>query len=347
ALSVLAASCSKNEGTPDPGKEATRTVSLAGKSTRAVIDEDDQAAVEDLEENENLVNNFTAFVFNANTGRLEAKGSPSPNALSVTIPNLNTATPKRVVVLANTSIDIQVGGNYSELSSAVNFIDLDTQEFGHVTSGGGMAMYGEETVSLNEGTNSKTIYIDRLAAKVKVSKVTVTPDPELGFSAGDLQNFKLTGVTMQKVVGKAGFLGGNDGVLYGGIAGGDNASTVQKDYLADQFDPSLQSFTQGQTRTYNNFFYVLPNDGVSIDSKEHYTMVALVGEYYGEVVYFPVEIKDEEDVMVKMNTTYTLEFKIKDLGGSPGPEIPKGEAELEVNVVVNDWHFAPTQQVEW
>ncbi|MCC8034326.1 MAG: hypothetical protein LIO77_00105 [Rikenellaceae bacterium] len=347
ALAALAASCSNNDETPDPGKEATLTISLAGRTTRAVIDENDQSAVEDLTEKENIVNNFTAYVFNANTGRLEAKGSPAGNALSVTIPDLNTATPKRVVVIANTAIDISVGGNYSELRSAVNFIDLDTQEFGKVDSGEGMAMYGEKTVSLAEGTNRETVYIDRLAAKVKVSRVTVAPDPDLGFSAEDLQNFRLTGVTMQKVVGNAGFMGDNDGVLYGGITGGDNASTVQRSYLTDEFDAALQSFTDGQTRTYNNFFYVLPNDGVAADGKEHHTMLTLIGEYYGDVVYFPVEVKDEDRMLVKMNTSYTLEFRIKDLGGSPGPEIPKGEAELEVDVIVNDWYTAPTQVVEW
>lgn len=353
ALAALVASCStEDEPGTATGGEASVVVRIA-TSTRAALP---AVPGEDVQEAENIVRSFTAYVFNHTTGRLEAKASGAPGATSVKVENLNSATQKAIVVTANTDIDIEVGGNYSDFESKLMDLDDEPHSYEEVlaSESKGFAMFGRTApVTLSEGDgNTATVSIERLVAKVTLGKlmVKIQTDEEaedyLGYTEEHLDKFTVTGVTMQKVIGRAGFLGQNMGVLYGCMTGAGLATTEPKSYLYDK--EWNHTFINGEQKTLGNYFYVMPNDGASGD----YTMMTVVADFDGEEVYFPVIInRDREQSQsvgkVENNTWYTLDLTIKDLLGSVDPETPKGEASLEVTVRVLDWTVVPTQEEEW
>ncbi|MCD8172329.1 MAG: fimbrial protein [Alistipes sp.] len=354
ALAALVASCSTDDQADTvTGGEASVVVRIAA-GTRAELPAEPG---EEVQEAENIVRSFTAYVFNYTTGRLEAKASGDAGATSVRIANLNSASQKTIVVTANTDVDIAVGGNYSEFESKLMDLDNEPHSYEEVRQSGskGFAMFGRTApVTLAEGDdNTETVSLERLVAKVTLGKLMVKiqtdedADDYLGFNETHLENFFITGVSMQKVVGRAGFLGQNSGVLYGGLTGDGLASTVQKTYLYD--NDWNYAFTNGEQKTLGNYFYVMPSDGGAAGD---YTMMTVVASFYGEEVYFPVVInRDREESQsvgkIDNNTWYTLDLTIKDLNGSMDPETPKGEASLEVTVKVLDWDVLPAQEEEW
>ena len=174
ASASLSVSCSKDDTEKTLSEEtASLTVTLNGQAprTKAVAPPED---ADELEKAENTVKNATVFVFNAN-GTLDKRQTLAAPSLSATISGL-LAGEKRVVVVANvpSSVTFPDGINYSWFADADNVIDLDTQS----PETNGLFMSGEDMVTLTaNSTAAKTISISRIAAKIKLGTVTISPDP--------------------------------------------------------------------------------------------------------------------------------------------------------------------------
>lgn len=215
ASASLSVSCSKDDTEKTLSEEtASLTVTLNGQAprTKAVAPPED---ADELEKAENTVKNATVFVFNAN-GTLDKRQTLAAPSLSATISGL-LAGEKRVVVVANvpSSVTFPDGINYSWFADAGNVIDLDTQS----PETNGLFMSGEDMVTLTaNSTAAKTISISRIAAKIKLGTVTISPDP-----GHDPDKFVLNKVIVMKARGSA-MMGlpsaaYTPDVFYGGMAG--------------------------------------------------------------------------------------------------------------------------------
>ena len=301
--------------------------------TKAVAPPED---ADELEKAENTVKNATVFVFNAN-GTLDKRQTLAAPSLSATISGL-LAGEKRVVVVANvpSSVTFPDGINYSWFADAGNVIDLDTQS----PETNGLFMSGEDMVTLTaNSTAAKTISISRIAAKIKLGTVTISPDP-----GHDPDKFVLNKVIVMKARGSA-MMGlpsaaYTPDVFYGGMAG--DKSTV-KAYLSETISASDYS---------NRYFYVLPSD----NDDGNTTLITLAGTYDGQPAYFPFRINDKagtgeassDGTFIRRNYVYTVNVKLKRLGGgSSNPEVPADPASLDITVEPQDWTAELVQDVEW
>ena len=317
ASASLSVSCSKDDTEKTLSEEtASLTVTLNGQAprTKAVVPPED---ADELEKAENTVKNATVFVFNAN-GTLDKRQTLAAPSLSATISGL-LAGEKRVVVVANvpSSVTFPDGINYSWFADA---IDLDTQS----PETNGLFMSGEDMVTLTaNSTATKTISISRIAAKIKLGTVTISPDP-----GHDPDKFVLNKVIVMKARGSA-MMGlpsaaYTPDVFYGGMAG---------DYS-------------------NRYFYVLPSD----NDDGNTTLITLAGTYDGQPAYFPFRINDKagtgeassDGTFIRRNYVYTVNVKLKRLGGgSSNPEVPADPASLDITVEPQDWTAELVQDVEW
>lgn len=336
ASASLSVSCSKDDTEKTLSEEtASLTVTLNGQAprTKAVVPPED---ADELEKAENTVKNATVFVFNAN-GTLDKRQTLAAPSLSATISGL-LAGEKRVVVVANvpSSVTFPDGINYSWFADAGNVIDLDTQS----PETNGLFMSGEDMVTLTANSAAtKTISISRIAAKIKLGTVTISPDP-----GHDPDKFVLNKVIVMKARGSA-MMGlpsaaYTPNVFYGGMAG--DKSTV-KAYLSETISTSDYS---------NRYFYVLPSD----NDDGNTTLITLAGTYDGQPAYFPFRINDKvgtgeassDGTFIRRNYVYTVNVKLKRLGGgSSNPEVPADPASLDITVEPQDWTAELVQDVEW
>ena len=242
------------------------------------------------------------------------------------------------MVVANvpSSVTFPDGINYSWFADAGNVIDLDTQS----PETNGLFMSGEDMVTLTaNSTATKTISISRIAAKIKLGTVTISPDP-----GHDPDKFVLNKVIVMKTRGSA-MMGlpsaaYTPNVFYGGMAG--DKSTV-KAYLSETISTSDYS---------NRYFYVLPSD----NDDGNTTLITLAGTYDGQPAYFPFRINDKvgtgeassDGTFIRRNYVYTVNVKLKRLGGgSSNPEVPADPASLDITVEPQDWTAELVQDVEW
>ena len=188
-------------------------------------------------------------------------------------------------------------------------------------------------------TATKTISISRIAAKIKLGTVTISPDP-----GHDPDKFVLNKVIVMKARGSA-MMGlpsaaYTPNVFYGGMAG--DKSTV-KAYLSETISTSDYS---------NRYFYVLPSD----NDDGNTTLITLAGTYDGQPAYFPFRINDKvrtgeassDGTFIRRNYVYTVNVKLKRLGGgSSNPEVPADPASLDITVEPQDWTAELVQDVEW
>ncbi|MCC8188206.1 MAG: hypothetical protein LIP08_12065 [Bacteroides sp.] len=304
------------------------------------------AAISDLSY-EHRVNNFTVYVFNADTETLEATVTSS-GVSSTVITGLSTGFKKKVVVAANLPVGYPVfdeGEEYSKFLETASAIDLDSQSPALAQSNG-LVMFGEteSDVALSASSMvSITIPLKRLVAKVTLGNVTVKPADSY-----DINEFEITGVSIQRAVAKTDILGSpltDETQTYGGVLGSYNSTL--KNYLLDALNPIIES---GTTMTMGNFFYVLPNQ-----SSEHCTLLTLEGTYDGVVQYYPIRINFEQTsnvntdgTLVLSNKTYRINLELNNLAeGTTDPDLPPTKADLKVNVEVTDWDLEIVQNETW
>ena len=258
ASASLSVSCSKDDTEKTLSEEtASLTVTLNGQAprTKAVVPPED---ADELEKAENTVKNATVFVFNAN-GTLDKRQTLAAPSLSATISGL-LAGEKRVVVVANvpSGVAFPDGINYSWFADAQNAMDLETQS----PQTNGLFMSGEGTVTLSaNSTAATTVSVSRVAAKVKLGTITISPE-----AGHDPDKFVLSRAVVMKARGSAtmGLPSVNTPELfYGGMAGDKSA---EKSYLSETISADDHS---------NRYFYVFPNDNTGGNA----TLITLVGTY--------------------------------------------------------------------
>ena len=197
ASAFLSVSCAENDTENSPsGETASLTVTLNRQAagSKAVVPSDG-AGAEDLEKAENTVKNVTVFVFNAN-GTLDKKQTFASSSFSETITGLIAGT-KKVVVVANvpSGVAFPDGINYSWFADARNAMDLETQS----PQTNGLFMSGEGTVTLSaNSTAATTVSVSRVAAKVKLGTITVSPE-----AGHDPDKFVLSRAVVMKARGSA------------------------------------------------------------------------------------------------------------------------------------------------
>ncbi len=255
AIALLAAGCTQSEPAPSGEGNGILTVTIKAADaapSRALLDGSTltDAMVQAFE---NRVANFTAYVFNWNTGDLEAQGDAvlDGTSLKATITGLNTAGTKRILVIANgenlnnSSIPAFVNNpNYERLADG--YIDLRDQSFTNLASTTeGFLMTGENPspLQLNPGeSNNVIIPVERVVAKVQLGEISF----DSGVSLADLANFSLSGASIQRAIGTASI--GTDSIVtpagtktwYGGVNTG-SISTAANTALGGA-ELSLDSF---------------------------------------------------------------------------------------------------------
>lgn len=325
----MIAGCAKDEA-PQGNADGVLTVSIKSeKSTRAVSDATNTAAVVDAFEKN--VYGFSAYVFGWDTGDLEASGT-SADGTPITITGLNTAGAKRIVVIANgdranyPNSDIPLfanNSNYSRIESG--YVSLTDQTFSSFTDlTKGFLMTGENATpkTLSAGANSETITVKRVVAKVQLGTVTFGD----GVDISDIANFNITGIAPQRAAVYSrlstgaittaptspaqswvgGFTGGSVSAVNAALA---DVVDLRTDYINGIFTafgytgyddatiPAAKSYGSEKTDktvtpaayTGKNFFYILPNSDV-----DKYTLLTLQGTYNGTQFFYPIEINDPD-----------------------------------------------------
>ncbi|WP_165024194.1 fimbrial protein [Dysgonomonas sp. ZJ279] len=331
-VALLCSACSSNDdesspGSPETGAKASLTVTLGGTKSNETRGVGNPTQVE-----ENTINTFTVYIFANN--RLE-KAEIVSTGLSLFIDGLTTGT-KKIVVIANTPAGypnpiLAEGDPYSDLGNVANYINLDDQTADPTPS---LIMSGEDDITLQSesvGTNTITIPVSRIVAKIKLGTITI--DPAAGL---DPLLFELTGVAIIKAKSLSSV--GIPSVVtaqpfYSGIEG----TTVHGIYIKPYLYENITIADHDE-----RYFYVFANiDGGSND--EEATLLTLEGAYDGEIMYFPFRLP-----AIARNTQHTVDITLRRLGtGSPDPEIPSDPATLTVTITPEDWIIVPTQEVEW
>lgn len=334
-------SCSKDSETPIGGKEdvtprtESLTVTIAGTEGYEIgkPNVETRALGTPTLTEENKIFGYSIYVFYAN-GSLEKVETVSGGTLTKTVTGL-IAGAKKVVVLANIPTGYSTITHYDDFDGAM--FSLDTQEPSNLATTG-LAMSGEKTATLVAGsTNTVSIPVARIAAKIKLGGITINAAP-----GHDPSKFELVAVHIMKAQG-----GANKGlptlktsnVYYGGTAG--TISTTTKSYLTESIS----------TGNENCYFYVFPND----DADTHVTLFTIEGKYDGVTTYFAFRINDEVDTpgdgtgeFIKRNTVHTINVTLKKLdGGTSDPELPADPTDMDVTIVPQDWTVIPNQNVEW
>lgn len=354
---MLGTSCSdndENQGNLENGK-ASLTISIKGQpTTRSIGSSTPNPKVE------NIVSNFTVFVFNYNSGDLEKSGSFdfSKDKLTGEITDLSTGTKKRVVTLVNipTTMNLSIIKKYSDLKS--NLITLDSQN-GTNLDKVGLLMSGETTdpVSLSKGNNNITIPVSRRVAKIVLKSLIINANP------ADVPNFHLSKVSVQKarvsgtpigdIVQPASFSADN---YAGGIASPNGTTpnfSLTYDFLAEALPTGYTTGTNIITPdTEERYFYVLPNDA----SMNNPTMLTVSGTYGSTAsdAYYPFVVNGAtgqgttDGTFIKSNKIYEISVIINHPNSpSDDPNVLPSVGVLEVTITPQDWETPIEQNVEW
>ncbi|MCD8044715.1 MAG: fimbrial protein [Tannerellaceae bacterium] len=336
-------SCSDNEGLPgDDGLtegEANITIKLGGSTPATPF-------VKSGDNTDSDIYDYKVYVFNATNGILEKEvvGKIDGNT---TIEKLGTATPKKVVVLANLGNKYPIGiNNYAQLSDEENYSNLlnqiaNTADNGFVMSG----QYPTNIVLTKDEHKKIEVFIKRTMAKVILGSITFMPE-----EGHELDKLEILGVAVQRVTPDAtlapiaGIYGNKH---YGGFESADNELEVHDLFKSDIDYSSFHKDEQGKVEInkpneLNIPFFVFPNN-----NPEKCTLLTIKAKYENGIHYFPVKVNHADGEYVDANTQYTVNLTLKKFGdGTTDPELPNEEASLEVEIEVAGWTLI-TQDEEW
>ncbi|MCD8101491.1 MAG: fimbrial protein [Alistipes sp.] len=341
-LSVLATSCSNDNGSDqkklyEEGKGDLKITLIGDDFTRAAGPSSYAA--------ESAVKKFTVYVFNAENDALE-DAQTFTNVTTATMSGLSTGFPKKIVVLTNTPSNFPVfyeGDDYSKLTQAQSSINLTYQTPANIATNG-LVMLGEteNPVTLNlTGTTVVPISLRRLVAKVTLGTIKILP-----LGNYDIDQFEITGVSIQRAVSTTDVYGNplNSSSLFGGLTG--SMSLTQQSFL---YDAITTDFEVAVEENMGNYFYVLPNQ-----NRDESTLLTLVSNYEGDEQYFPIPINTEEGdnntdgTLIQANKSYIINIVINNLGeGTTDPDLPPDTAPIKVELAVEPWDVDIIQDVVW
>jgi hypothetical protein len=337
---LLSVSCSKDNEIPIGEEEldlknASLTITVSGSESKDVggLKFDTRALGTPSQAEENKIFNYLIYVFYTN-GSLEKIDTVDNGTLTKTVTGLMAGT-KKVVILANAPANFPTIVNYNDLDTTK--FNLDTQDPSNLSTSG-LTMSGEETKTLISGTtNTLSIPVYRVVAKIKLGGITINASP-----GHDPAKFELVAAHIMKARGRS-TMGipsiSTDDIFYGGLVG--TVSTTNKSYLT-------QTITAGNE---NCYFYVFPNDNTS----DNATLFTIEGKYDDVTKYFSFCINDKiinpddgTGDYIKRNTVHTINVTIKKPGGGTiDPEQQADLTDLDITIVPQDWTVIPEQPAEW
>lgn len=215
AAAVLSASCAKDKAAPTKDGRGVLTVRIKSDkpASRAILDGTVLTAA-NVDAFEKRVTDFSAYVFDWDTGDLEGKATSADGSPAV-ITGLNTAGLKRVLVIANTA-QIPAGNssipafendpNYSRLASG--YLALADQSFTDFTSTTqGFVMTGENSAGkqLSVDENYIDIEVKRVVAKVQLGQLSFDRNVQLV----DLAKFSLESAGIQRAASYSNLVSGD------------------------------------------------------------------------------------------------------------------------------------------
>ena len=261
---------------------------------------------------EDKVSNLQIFVFDKQSGALEAYGSADASTLKLTCLPGN----KDIVALVNAPSQSGIA-TLSELQSKTSKLSEN--------STGKLVMSGQLTKELAASSNSVTINVSRLAAKVTLLSVK----NQMTLEANRNKAFVVTAVYLINVAGDRTYLTSSaPGSWYNKM----KYETGSPSFL---YDSPKATLAYGKTYSTQHYFYCYPNPtstdangGTWSARKTRLVVEATLG---GETCYYPVTLAD-----VAQNTEYTVSLTVT-RPGSSSPDIPVSTNEATFTVTVQDW----------
>lgn len=344
--------CNKEKSNVPESADAVMTINITGAPQGKASGENDSDV-------EDVVIDYGVYVFN-NANILQKFAHYTTGTRQV-ITDLTTG-PKKVVVLinfgdaANYPATTEKSSTYQELcASTLDFSDIP--QTNQEVEDSGLPMSGEASVDLKEGSgegesNKATVQMFRLVSKVRLSGLTVKPAVGNNLPVSLKQLGIMRAVKEIHVVDAS---NANTG-YYEGItdpyAGGEGTYDARlKEIIDNNYDPQ-----EGEV-----YFYVLPNSGSGV-TNDNATLLTFVSDRSegsvdpDHVRYFPIAVNPPESNSISgttgtyiiRNTQYALRVTLQHHGtGTEGPGEIVEDADMTVEISINDWYPTIEQEVVW
>lgn len=341
AMGIMVAGCGDNSSNGSGSASGSLKISITNEAGS-----ESRMAGNITQDQENQVFSFAAIVFNYQTGAKE-KIQEFTQTLEGMVTDLSTATSKRVAVIVNYDPAILTAiNNYNDLNTLL--LSIESQDPATLGSKGlFMSGVSDDEIELSADEENKAeVTVRRVVAKVNLASLTVEPTSDYR-----LENFKLTGISMQKVPEKAYMFGENIPTLTTGDYRGGLTGTVSTAWtgLGDAYSLT-NDYVAGGTLTPNLYYYIFPNN----NAQGNPTMITLSATYNGNPLYYTFIINDAvitgqtDGTYIKRNMVYTLHITLKRLGlGGDDPDSIERFVTLEVDVHVSNWQGELIQYMEW
>ena len=263
-------------------------------------------------QNEDKISSLQVFVFDKQSGTLEAYGNENASSLKLTCLPGN----KEVVALVNAP----------SLAGIASLSELQGKKSSLADNASGkLVMSGQVTKQLTASDNSVTVNVSRLAAKVTLLNVK----NQMSLEVNQKKAFVVTAVYLVNAVGDRAYLSpSTPGTWY-------NKMKYETGCPAFLYDAPKSTVADGQTYSTPHHFYCYPNatdtdanGGTWSARKTRLVVEATLG---GETCYYPVTLAD-----VAQNTEYTVSLTVT-RPGSSSPDLPVSTNEATFTVNVQDW----------
>lgn len=350
ALMGLAAACGEVD-TPAKGDAGALTLTINSGSATKASDNTVLPA-------EKAVNTLDVFIFRQDgalyqhlaLGDMTAQGEGVWTASLTNVP----AAAYTVEVIAN-------GPDGTAALTTKSAVDATVITLSNCDAAAGFVMGGAENATItNGGVTNVTVPISRYCARVRIKDVNNGVPASLGL------NLSVKAVYLENVYGTwslgAGTL--SQWVNLAGRESGQNESSTPSHYIvaASQVNPAAyaaqvffgvsssdQNIANGDTKTYNKYFYAMPSDKTA----DHFgpTTVAqatagilprlvIVAQAGTQTYYYPVTLFKNSKGLER-NTAYDVSVSITGMGSDdPNQPVPTGS--LVASVTVSNWDTGAT-----
>ena len=263
---------------------------------------------------EDAVSNLQIFVFDDATGALEAYGNQNASSIKLRcLPGV-----KDIVALVNAP-SLSGIATMSELLTKTSSLSENAK--------GKLVMSGIlEDKTLSATSNTATVDVSRIAAKVTLLSVTNSMD----LVANQKKEFKVTGVYLINVAGDRKYLADSTPSKWYHKMEYESSNTLSFLYDAPATAVAYGSSysTQHHFYCYPNLTYTDANNGTWSARKTRLVVEATLG---GETCYYPVTLDE-----VSQNTAYTVTLTVT-RPGSSSPDEPISTSDATFTVKVKDW----------
>ncbi|MBO4340263.1 MAG: hypothetical protein J5835_02390 [Bacteroidales bacterium] len=322
SLMLLAFSCSRNE---QENETAALRVQLAsGIATKATMAGTD---------NENRINSMQVSVFkkSGNSFIFEAAATSSSSSATVSV----TSGEKLIYAVVNAADDITSQSSQGAILSGTNYLKSN--------GSGNFIMAGQKPFTVTASQRSVSIPVSRVAARIRLGKVTNSLSSVIAGKNVKLKSIYLTGVSAQ-----SSYEGDGSASCFYATTG--TGASLDKDGSAVTSEEKtavnaliMNSNASGVIAPEASFqadysLYAYPNDGAS--RKTH---LVLEVEIDGKLYTYPIVFDS-----IAANSTYEIsELKIKSLGNpsngddtiDQGEDDPVQSAAASFGIEVQPWNI--------